>query len=126
MPFCAAAAVVVGHPQVDTFDEQVIADRAVQDLMRRVDMRTNPSFDGSTPLSRTTVTVTLHDGRRLERSADGARGYPGRLSTDDLAAKFVACAARALTPSGASEAWNLLQTIEDVTDVRQLTAVLVP
>jgi 2-methylcitrate dehydratase PrpD len=126
MPFCAAAAVVVGHPQVDTFDVTVIADRAVQDLMRRVDMRTNPSFDASTPLSRAMVTVTLHDGRRLERSVDGARGYPGRLSTDDLAAKFVSCAARALTPSGASEAWNLLQTIEDVTDVRQLTAVLVP
>ncbi len=126
MPFCAAAAVVVGHPQVDTFDVTMIADRAVQDLMRRVDMRTNPSFDASTPLSRAMVTVTLHDGRRLERSVDGARGYPGRLSTDDLAAKFVSCAARALTPSGASEAWNLLQTIEDVTDVRQLTAVLVP
>jgi hypothetical protein len=70
--------------------------------------------------------VTLRDGRRLTRSADGARGYPGRLSTDDLAAKFEACAARTLTPAAASKAWSVLQSMEDVTDVRQLTSALVP
>jgi 2-methylcitrate dehydratase PrpD len=126
MPFCAAAAVVLGHPQVDTFDETVIADRAVQDLMRRVQMQVNPAFDTATPLSQTLVTVTLNDGRRLTRSADGARGYPGRLSTDDMEMKFMACASRTLSHTAISRAWSALQTIDDVTDLRQLTSVLVP
>src|SRR5438132_2514456 len=51
MPFCAAAAVVFGHPAVDTFDETHIRDARVQALMPRVSMRGNPAFDGAAPLS---------------------------------------------------------------------------
>ena len=124
MPFCAAAAVAIGHPRVETFDVNVIADRTVQELMRRVHMVVNPSFDAVTPLSRALVTVTLNDGRRLTRSADGARGYPGRLSIEDLHEKFVSCATRVLTPTAAAAAWSRLQTMEDLADVRQLTSAL--
>ena len=124
MPFCAAAAVVRGHPGVETFERNVIEDRMVQALMTRVRMRVNSGFDAFTPLSRADVTVTLRDGRRLMRSADGARGYPGRLSTDELAAKFASCARRTLTAGAATAAWNSLREIEQMPDVRQLTALL--
>ena len=124
MPFCAAAAIVHGHPGVETFDGHVIEDRVVQALMPRVRMRVNPGFDAFTPLSCADVAVTLRDGRRLTRSADGARGYPGRLSTDELAAKFDSCARRTLPPAAAAAAWNSLQEIEQVPDVRQLTVLL--
>jgi len=124
MPFCAAAAVVVGHPGVDTFEKNVIDNLAIQGLMPRVRMRANPAFDASAPLSRAVVTVALRDGRVLTRSADGARGYPGRLSVDELAAKFASCASRTLSPTGAAAAWSRLQEIEQLADVRQLTALL--
>jgi 2-methylcitrate dehydratase PrpD len=124
MPFCAAAALVLGHPRVDTFEVRIIDDPAVQALMPRVRMRANPAFDASTPLSRTVVTVALRDGRVVTRSADGARGYPGRLSSDELAAKFAACARRALTPEGVAGAWSSLQRIEQLADVRELTTLL--
>ena len=124
MPFCAAAAVVVGHPGVDTFEQNVIDNLAIQGLMPRVRMRANPAFDASAPLSRAVVTVALRDGRVLTRSADGARGYPGRLSVDERAAKFASCAARTLSPTAAATAWRRLQDIEHLADVRQLTTLL--
>ena len=122
MPFCAAAAVVYGRLGIDTFDTGAIHDAAVQALMPRVRLRANPAFDAAAPLSRAHVTVTLRDGRVLGRSADGARGYPGRLSTEELAATFTACARRTLTPAAADSAWAALQRMETVADVRELTA----
>ena len=125
MPFCAAAAVVHGHPGIETFEPRVIEDRAVQGLMPRVHLRANPSFDAAAPLSRAQVTITLRDGRRLTRAADGARGYPGRLSTDELASKFESCARRTLTPDDVAGAWSVLQRIEQLADIRELTTLLV-
>ena len=124
MPFCAAAALVLGHPGVDTFEKPAIDDRAVQALMPRVRMRVNPAFDAAAPLSQAVVIVSLRDGRVLTRAADGARGYPGRLSSDELAAKFVSCARRTLTPERVAGAWAGLQRIEQLADVRELTALL--
>jgi len=124
MPFCAAAAAVMGHPGVNTFETRVIDDRAVRALMPRVRMRTNQAFDAAAPLSRALVTVSLRDGRVLTRAADGARGYPGRLSSGELAAKFAACASTTLSSTASAAAWSALQGIEHLRDVRELTALL--
>ena len=126
MPFCAAAALVHGHPGVDTFEPSVIEERAVQALMPRVRLLANSEFDTTTPLSTARVTVTLRDGAVLSRSADGARGYPGRVSTDDIATKFLSCARRTLGPTAAATAWAALNEIDEAPDIRQLTALLVP
>lgn len=124
MPFCAAAAVVHGRLGIDTFDAAVIQDSAIQAVMPRVSLRVNPEFDSATPLSRAEVTVRLGEGRVLRRRADGARGYPGRLTMDDLAAKFSACARRTLSAEAAATAWAALQSLDDCRDVRDLTALL--
>lgn len=124
MPFCAAAAFVYGHIGIDTFAVERIHDPAVRRLMPHVTMRANPSFDAAAPLSHARVTVTLLDGRVFTAAADGARGYPGRLSTGELAAKFADCAARAMQPEAAARAWTAVQAIESMGDVRELTALL--
>jgi 2-methylcitrate dehydratase PrpD len=98
----------------------------VQALMPRVGLRANPAFDAAAPLSQAHVTIALRDGRVVSRSVDGARGYPGRLSTDELAVKFAGCARRALTPAAADAAWTRLQQLDQLADVRELTALLVP
>jgi 2-methylcitrate dehydratase PrpD len=124
MPFCAAAAVVHGRLGIDTFDVETIHDAAIQSLMPRVSLRANPALDTGAALSKAHVTVTLRDGRVLQRSADGARGYPGRVSSDELAIKFAACAARTLSPAGADAAWEGLQRMSDFANARDLTALL--
>lgn len=124
MPFCAAAAVVYGRLGVETFDRGPLQDPAVRALLPRVSLRANPEFDAAAPLSRARVTVSLRDGRVLTRSVDGARGYPGRLTEDELAAKFRGCASRVLSSASADAAWSTLARLDRLADARELTACL--
>jgi len=123
MPFCAAAAVIFGRPDLATFAADRIGDAAIQALMARVSLRANPAFDAAAPLSQARVTVRLHDGRVLSQAADGARGYPGRLTDDELAAKFTACAAATLPGAALVPAWTALKDFGRMTTVRDLTAL---
>lgn len=124
MPFCAAAALVFGHPGIETFDTDQIAHPGVQRLLSLVSLRANPAFDAAAPLSQARVTVRLRDGRVLTQSADGARGYPGRLTNEELASKFVDCARRTLSAPAAHIAWAVVDRMEQMSDVRELTGAL--
>jgi 2-methylcitrate dehydratase PrpD len=127
MPFCAAAAVVFPRIGIDTFTPESIHHPDVQSLMPRVALRANTAFDSASPLSQARVTVGLRDGREWSEQADGARGYPGRLTNEELSAKFEDCAARSLGTSGARDAWNTLTAWFAGTqdeDVRTITALI--
>ena len=127
MPFCAAAAVAFPRIGIDTFTPESIHHPDVQSLMQRVSLRANAAFDTAAPLSQARVTVRLRDGREWSEHADGARGYPGKLTDEELSAKFEDCAARALGPSTARDAWNTLNAWLGGTqggDVRTITAHL--
>jgi 2-methylcitrate dehydratase PrpD len=124
MPFCAAAAVVYDRLGIDTFDVERIQNPTVQTLMPRVTLCANGAFDTAAPLSRARVSVRLRDGREFAQDADGARGYPGRLSDDELATKFAGCASRSLDDTAARSAWSALTAFDTITDVRALTALL--
>jgi 2-methylcitrate dehydratase PrpD len=123
MPFCAAAAIAYGRIGIDTFDLERIDDADVQALMPRVSLRANPEFDRAAPLSQARVTVRLRDGRVLTQAADGARGYPGRITEAELAQKFAACAGRVMPGDRAVGAWTAVRAIERAS-VRELMAVL--
>lgn len=124
MPFCAAAAIVCGAPGIDTFEMTRVQEPAVQRVMERVTLRVNPEFDNSVPLSRARVTVRLNDGRVLTQEADGARGYPGRVTDEELETKFRSCARRTLPPESIDRAWEALRAIDAIADVRALTPLL--
>ena len=109
--------------RIDTFDVARIRDPRVQALLPCVTLRANPTFDDSAPLSQAQVTVRLRDGRSLIGRADGARGYPGRLSDDELSTKFLDCAQRSLSRPAADRALAAVRAIGSNADVRTLTAV---
>jgi len=126
MPFCAAAAIVRGRVGIETFDDAQVRDREIVSVLQRVRMSVDPALDGSAPpLTQARVTVRLRDGRVLEACANGARGYPERPATDEeLAAKFMSCAVRALPLSRAEQALAAVRAIESIPDVRTLTEVI--
>ena len=71
------------------------------------------------------MSVRLRDGRVLTASANGARGYPERPASDDeLAAKFVSCATRAIPESQAKIALAALREIEAAQDVGSIVSTL--
>jgi 2-methylcitrate dehydratase PrpD len=125
MPFCAAAAVVYSRIGIDTFTPDAIRHPDMQRLMPRVMLGANAAFDAAPPLSQARVTVRLRDGRAWSQHADGARGYPGRLTQEELSAKFEDCARRALGPSGARHAREAISSwLTGHDDVRSMTGLL--
>jgi 2-methylcitrate dehydratase PrpD len=121
MPFCAAAAIVFGHPTIETFDVEHIRDPRIQRLLPLVTLRANPAFDATAPLSQASVTVRLKDGRSLADRANGARGYPGRLTDAELETKFLSCANQSLKHGTALQVLDALRMIETMMNVRELT-----
>ncbi len=120
LPFCAAAAVVYGHPTVGTFDVAHISDPRVQALLPRVSMHADTAFDAAAPLSQATVSIRLRDGRHVSQHADGARGYPGRVSDAELDAKFLGCAARLLQQDDAVAALAAVRAVASAADLGAL------
>ena len=121
MPFCAAAAIVFGHPMLETFDMEKIRDARIQKLLPLITLRSNPDFDAAPPLSQANVWVRRKDGRTVSERADGARGYPGRLTEDELNTKFLACAQRSLTHAAATEILEVLHAIDSTPSIADLT-----
>jgi 2-methylcitrate dehydratase PrpD len=124
MPFCAAAAIVYDRIGIDTFDLDHIRNPTVQALMKYVSLRANEEFDKGAPLARARVSVYLREERVVSQAVDGARGYPGRLTNEELATKFAGCATRTLSESAANAAWAALISLDAITDVRELTRLL--
>jgi 2-methylcitrate dehydratase PrpD len=124
MPFCAAAAIVFGHPTLETFDVEKIRDPRIQKLLPLVTLRANPGFDAAAPLSQANVTVRLKDGRTMAERADGARGYPGRLTDGELNTKFMACAQRSLKPAAATRVLDALRAIDTMRNIAELTGLV--
>ncbi len=126
MPFCAAAAIVDGRVDIDTFDEGRVRDGRLTPLMARVTMRVDDAVGrNAPPLTQARVRVRLRDGRTLAREANGARGYPDRpATTADVDAKFMACATRTLSRDRAVKALECLRRFDDLADVRELTKLL--
>jgi len=126
LPFCAAAAVLDGRVGIDTFEQARLTDPSLAALMSKVTMRVDPALDGiAPPLTQARLRVRLNDGRQLDASANGARGYPERPASDEeLASKFLACAARCLPRERAERAIAALQGMERADHVRSLMDVL--
>ncbi len=126
MPFCVAAAVAFGRVDLETFDAPTLSNALVTGLMGRVVMRVDPSLDGiGEPLTQARASVRLKDGRAFTQPANGARGYPAQPATDaELQAKFLACARRTLPEESCAAALEMLRGIEQINDVRRLTAAL--
>ncbi len=125
MPFCTAAALVHGRVGIDTFDDARMTDPEIADLQSRVTMQVDPTLEASAPaLTQSRVTVRLKDGRVLTASANGARGYPERPASDDeLAAKFLACATRALDEPAARSLLAALRDIERASNIGALSTL---
>jgi 2-methylcitrate dehydratase PrpD len=127
MQFCAAAALGAGRVDLTTFDDGPVADAGTRQLMDRVRMVVDPTLPGGLEHHAwSRVTIRLRDGRSLDSPPRGASGHPDQpLSDAQLREKFLACAVPVLGAGEADGVAAQLAHLEDIPDVRALTARLV-
>ena len=128
LPFCAAAAVVLGRVGVDTFRDEQLRDPQIARLQQHVTMRVDPALGVTRPaLTQARVRVYLHNGDTLSEQADGARGYPDQPASDaELGDKFLACAERTLSASAATDVLAWLRRFGEIRDIREVIALCRP
>lgn len=127
MPYCAAAALGRGRVGIDDFEDGPVRDPGVAALVPRVRMVVDPTLpDGLEQHAWSRVTVRLADGRTLAEAARGASGHPDSPLTDpQLREKFLGCAAGVLGRAEADAVGDQIARLDEVPDIRALTARLV-
>jgi 2-methylcitrate dehydratase PrpD len=112
--FCVAAAFADGRVDLDTFTEESLERRVLQELMARVEVRVTPGGRVAGPeRSYTPVEVHLRDGRSEARQCNAPRGnVANRMTRAEIVAKFEYCATRALPSASVAGALALLGDLE--------------
>jgi 2-methylcitrate dehydratase PrpD len=121
-----AAALVKGTTDVSAFSDDARNDPGIRHLAARVDVRADPSMSlrgAEGPTAR--VAVTLRDGRILTRDAAVIRGDAANpRPRAELVSKFMALTRDTLTSARAHEVVEMVGRLEQLKDVRELTALL--
>ena len=111
-PYLAAYSLVHGAPLLAAFTEQALQDEAVRDAAQKVSVTTYQEYAELLNNSPAKVTITLNDGRKIER----AKFYPSGsvkspMTAAQIKAKFDVCAARAIDQAAAEKLYAMLSTL---------------
>jgi 2-methylcitrate dehydratase PrpD len=113
-PYLAAYTFVHGAPMLDAFTEAALEDPAVRAFAQKVSLTIYEEYADLLEESPAKVTVTLKDGRKLER----AKYYPSGsvqvpMTEAQIRAKFDICAAQAVDKATADKIYAKLRTLGD-------------
>lgn len=126
MAYAIAVSLADGRLTVDSFTTERILDPQLRPLMGRIEVREDPRLTrehaGEMPRWPSRVDIDLKDGRRISREAGPPKGHPlNPMSDGELEAKYRAMAARALPPAGAQQLLDTMWSLEQLSDISQLT-----
>jgi 2-methylcitrate dehydratase PrpD len=127
MEFCMAAALLFGQVGLTQFNDEVVNSRPVQETIKRVHFGVSPVAEAAGYDKMTTIIdIHMKDGQTISGRADFGKGSPANpMSYDEVAAKFMDCAAYARWPESKSKAIvSTVRKLEDLPDIRQLTTLL--
>jgi len=135
LQYALAAGVLDGTYTLWSFTDEAVHRPQSRDLLARIHVNEDPHCADNDPLLETRssgsrgfveVEAVLKDGRRKTVRVDQAPGHPSReLTWDDIAAKFMDCAAQArIDPGKAQRALSLLMRLETCTDMGAVGALL--
>jgi 2-methylcitrate dehydratase PrpD len=126
-PFMLSAIALRRKAGVHEFTDEFVRSAPVQEMMRKVQMILDPEIEArGFEKIRSTVEVDLADGRTLVEPADERyRGGPDRPFTrDELLEKFTDCASLVASDSSMQETIRMVESIETVRDISDLTRAL--
>ncbi|HTS93806.1 MAG TPA: MmgE/PrpD family protein [Stellaceae bacterium] len=122
LPYCLAAALVVGSVRIDAFSPERLADPAIRALLAKVEMEVEPKLDASFPKQRgAIVEIETTDGRRFEHFAPTRKGDPDApLSDAELQDKARELIAPVLGAVPTARFLETLWTLDRVRDISTL------
>jgi 2-methylcitrate dehydratase PrpD len=127
IPYAVAAALVLGRTDVAAFEEGAVGDPRVRRLAARVEIASDPAMNPRRPDDYPTavVTVALADGRTFTDSTVVVRGDAAApVDPGEVIEKFEALASPVLGGAGARSVVEAVDRIDELKDVRELTALL--
>jgi 2-methylcitrate dehydratase PrpD len=113
-PYLAAYTLVHGAPMLAAFSEDALHDEAVRAMAPKISLSIYQEYADLLDESPAKMTITLNDGRKLER----AKYYPSGsvqvpMSAAQIKAKFDVCAAQAVDKTAAEKIYATLSTLGD-------------
>ncbi|MBI3328319.1 MAG: MmgE/PrpD family protein [Nitrospinae bacterium] len=125
LPYCIAVLLVEGKAGLDEFSETKIRDRRIIEIAGRIRYRVGdvPEFPASLP---GWVRVRLQDGRTFEKREPVNRGHPANpMASAEIQAKFRDNASRTLPAARVEAILQMVDHLEDLPRVADLTALCV-
>jgi 2-methylcitrate dehydratase PrpD len=125
MEFCIAALLLYEKAGLNQFTDEVVNRPEVQSMIGRIHFGVNPVAEAAGYNKMTTIVdIRLQDGRTISGRADFGKGSPSNpMSYDEVAAKFLDCAAFAKWPAAKAKAViDAVRQLERARDVRTLAA----
>ena len=129
LPFMVSAIALRRRAGIREFTDAFVSSAEVQAMMARVDTVLDRDIEArGFNKMRSVVEIDLTDGRRLVQASDERyRGGPDRPFTRaELHEKFSDCASLILPPGSVARALELIEAIETLASVRELSRALVP
>ncbi len=125
LEYCVAAALLDGCVTVNHFRDEAVNRPDLQALLQKVEYRVPDAWQkgaGPWKLDSARVEVRLKDGSVRRGATDLPRGNAANpLGDDELEAKFLDCASSALGGAQASKVLALVQALEGIRNVGELT-----
>ncbi len=128
LPFMMASIALRRRAGIREFTDEFVASAPVQAMMARVDTIFDRDIEArGFDKMRSMVEVDLTDGRKLTQPSDERyRGGPDRPFTRaELHEKFTDCASLVLSPERIHHALELIESVEQIKDIRELVKALV-
>jgi 2-methylcitrate dehydratase PrpD len=127
MEFCMAILLLERRGGLTEFTDEIVNRPDVQAMIGKVEFGVHPEAEAAGYDKMTTILeIALTDGRVIRDRADFGKGSPANpMSYDEVADKFRECARYSRWPGEKAErVVALVRTLEDLRDVRELTALL--
>ena len=129
LPFMMSSIALRRRAGIREFTDEFVASAPVQAMMARVETMFDSAIEArGFDKMRSVVEVDVKDGRKLvQPSDDRYRGGPGRPFTRaELHEKFADCAGLLLSAERIRRALDLIEQVERLANVRELTQALAP
>ena len=129
LPFMLSSIALRRKAGIQEFSDTFVASEPVQRMMDKVENIHDPEIEAKGfDKIRSVVEVYLEDGRKLVQAADERyRGGPDNpFSREELRQKFTECAELVLPADRIQKAFNLIESIENAENLRELLRTLTP